>query len=632
MAVTRVRHVHPTPDAAPDALDVNMVAFTSAPLGPTRVPRTRPRQVRRAVTTELSRRNRTMTIVAQDPSVVVDGELLTAAVDVPAEPLLPGPRGQRFFVVDFTPGSSDFNRPHILTVTGNTSGERGWNVIDKMRGRSKAEIVGDAACHAQNLYATCASILAKFEQTLGRRIPWSFETHHLYLVPHAFVGGNANYSPDDRCISFGYLPAVNGRQPIYTCLSHDIIAHEMAHAILDGLRPRYIEPGLPDQIAFHEGFADIVALLSVLAHAEIVERAFQLGTPPSAAEPGENLFIDMQRFDVANLKTSILFGLGEQLGHSIDPGLRALRNAFVDVPVGKAWRMDCAFDLPHRRGEVLVAAVCEAVARIWWGRLDEIRRHSQVPLRRAAEEGAKVAEQVLGMCIRALDYLPPISFDFGDFVDAILAADEVVAPEDERHYRGAIAAAFAAFDVHPPTRVSTTPTELIHPWRLEGVNLRVMGNSPQEVFKFIWQNAENLDIHLDVHLRVERVLAATRTGPDGLVVEEIIADYTQTAAAQLGDLPEDIRRGVRCDDDVEVQMWGGGVIVFDQFGTPRHHVTKNICHTPEDRERQRQRLTYLAANGITDKRGRLGFSTGRTEAAMFHMLHDDEFEPAERWQ
>lgn len=74
------------------------------------------------------------------------------------------------------------------------------------------------------------------------------------------------------------------------------------------------------------------------------------------------------------------------------------------------------------------------------------------------------------------------------------------------------------------------------------------------------------------------------------------------------------------------------MIVFDQFGTPRHHVTKNICHTPEDRERQRQRLTYLAANGITDKRGRLGFSTGRTEAAMFHMLHDDEFEPAERWQ
>lgn len=47
MAETRVRPVHPAPDAAPAALDVEMVAFTS---------------------------------------VVVDGELLTATVEVPAEP------------------------------------------------------------------------------------------------------------------------------------------------------------------------------------------------------------------------------------------------------------------------------------------------------------------------------------------------------------------------------------------------------------------------------------------------------------------------------------------------------------------------------------------------------------------
>jgi hypothetical protein len=281
---------------------------------------------------------------------------------------------------------------------------------------------------------------------------------------------------------------------------------------------------------------------------------------------------------------------------------------------------------------VLVAAVCQAVAEIWWNRLADIRRHSAVPLRRASEEGAKVAGHVLGMCIRALDYLPPIDFDFGDFIDAILAADEVVAPDDEHDYRGAIARSFAAYDVLPPERVLTTPRELAHPWRLEGVNLRVMATSPQEVFKFIWQNADNLDLDLDLHLRVERVLAATRTGPDGLVVEEIIADYTQTVSAKLGDLPDDLRRDVKCDGDVEVQMWGGGVIVFDQFGTPRHHVTKNLARSADDRERQRRRLAYLAANNIRDTKGRLGFSTGQPAAALFRMLHDDEFEPSERWQ
>ena len=48
---------------------------------------------------------------------------------------------------------------------------------------------------------------------------------------------------------------------VFTCLSPDIVAHEMTHAILDSIHHRYIEDTNPDVAAFHEGFADIVALL-----------------------------------------------------------------------------------------------------------------------------------------------------------------------------------------------------------------------------------------------------------------------------------------------------------------------------------------------------------------------------------
>ncbi|MBK6936718.1 MAG: hypothetical protein IPH18_07400 [Chitinophagaceae bacterium] len=42
---------------------------------------------------------------------------------------------------------------------------------------------------------------------------------------------------------------------VFTCLSHDIIAHETTHAILDGMYNHYNEPTNRAMLAFHEAFA-----------------------------------------------------------------------------------------------------------------------------------------------------------------------------------------------------------------------------------------------------------------------------------------------------------------------------------------------------------------------------------------
>ena len=47
---------------------------------------------------------------------------------------------------------------------------------------------------------------------------------------------------------------------VFTAVSHDIVAHETTHALLDGVHRRFREPTNPDVFAFHEAFADIVAL------------------------------------------------------------------------------------------------------------------------------------------------------------------------------------------------------------------------------------------------------------------------------------------------------------------------------------------------------------------------------------
>ena len=62
---------------------------------------------------------------------------------------------------------------------------------------------------------------------------------------------------------------------ICTALSHDIIAHETTHALLDGLRSSFMDPTNVDVPAFHEGFADLVALFLHFSYADVVERAIR---------------------------------------------------------------------------------------------------------------------------------------------------------------------------------------------------------------------------------------------------------------------------------------------------------------------------------------------------------------------
>ena len=62
---------------------------------------------------------------------------------------------------------------------------------------------------------------------------------------------------------------------ICTALSHDIIAHETTHALLDGLRSSFIDPTNVDVPAFHEGFSDLVALFLHFTYADVVERAIR---------------------------------------------------------------------------------------------------------------------------------------------------------------------------------------------------------------------------------------------------------------------------------------------------------------------------------------------------------------------
>src|SRR5205085_11471442 len=159
--------------------------------------------------------------------------------------------------------------------------------------------------------------LACFEFALGRRVSWGFNGHQIKVAPHAFADANAFYSEQDRALMFGYFQGQ--KSMIFSCLSHDVIAHETTHALVDGLRERYTDPSSPEQAAFHEGFADVVALLSIFSLPAVVETIIDIssGTPDKTA-PG---LIKASSLTAKKLRESALFGLAKEMGQELS-GIR----------------------------------------------------------------------------------------------------------------------------------------------------------------------------------------------------------------------------------------------------------------------------------------------------------------------
>jgi hypothetical protein len=106
-------------------------------------------------------------------------------------------------------------------------------------------------------------------------------------------------------------------------------------------------------------------------------------------------------------------------------------------------------------------------------------------------------------------------------------------------------------------------------------------------------------------------------GPDGLVVNEVLADYTQQIGTTADRLPAGMTRPDGMAADVKVTLWGGGVLVFDQFGRFRLHQRKPIL----DVKRQQRRLDLLFEREIHDSRGGFGSSDGVNADERFALLH-----------
>lgn len=369
--------------------------------------------------------------------------------------LTEGPSGEYVEVIDFDPTTKKYYQPVNL---------RNENILAQ-NGLEPSE--ENPQFHQQMVYAVCMTTIKNFEAALGRKVLWAsrrvndkrYEVYvpKLRIYPHAMRDANAYYSPQKKALLFGYFESTPAdsvlhmpNSYVFTCLSHDIIAHETTHAILDGMYPAYSEASNPDVLAFHEAFADVVALFQHFTFPEVLKHQ-----------------IAKTRGDLG--AQNLLGQLAQEFGSAVG-NYGSLRDAIgridkktkkwiPNTPTGTEYSTEME---PHARGSILVSAVFEAFITIYKNRVADLLRiatggtgvlpqgelHPDL-VNRLADEASKAAKHVLNMCIRALDYCPPVDITFGDYLRAIITADSELVSNDNRNYRLAFMDAFRRRGIYP---------------------------------------------------------------------------------------------------------------------------------------------------------------------------------------
>ncbi|MBW4602182.1 MAG: hypothetical protein KME29_22070 [Calothrix sp. FI2-JRJ7] len=269
-------------------------------------------------------------------------------------------------------------------------------------------LVDNPAFHQVNVFGVLSRTLDLVEEEVGHPIVWK-DGGPLIIRPHAFEGMNAYYDPMNPSLNFGYFNSPFRRAPVWTCLSHDIVSHELGHAILDTFRPLYLYSSDIDASALHESFADILAMFAALQYPSVVEYIYR--------ETGG----DMRH-------PSLITHLAEEFGVGIfGAGVPYLRSALE----GAKYAADTPKE-PHVRSTIWTAAIYEIMQKLVEAIQPNASDDTASGFAGFIAALVKATHVLKGMLIRALHYTPPTSLSMPMLARLIYEADARVYPTDSK--------------------------------------------------------------------------------------------------------------------------------------------------------------------------------------------------------
>lgn len=448
--------------------------------------------------------------------------------------LADGPTSSRFAVVDYD-ADADLLAPPARWD------EKSQTFTGPAREALGREGAAALQFHQVSVWAQVQCALAFFENpsALGRPVPWAFEGNRLIVVPHAGYGENAYYDRASKSLQLYYFESEG--ETIYTCLSADIVNHELGHAVLDGIRPLYSESVEPQTAAFHEFFGDWSAILLTLTNGIL---------------RGELAKSSGGRFENATALSS----LAEQFGQAVE-GRPYLRTACNELRLGeRAGELE-----PHRLSEVLTGTLFEALIAIGANYQEPDPNGAKKTPPTPVQAFWYAADRMQRTVIQPLDLLPPVEVTFRDYALAVCRSQQLSDPLDPEGYYRQLISIFRSREIltEEDQRLLEEPRYLHE--RLELAvrhDLDSLSRSRAGAYRFLDDNRESLLIPASRDFFVADLYDCRKRGRQNLPLpRQIVVQYAWREEVEL---PAEPRFGRFAG--AATTLLCGGTLVFTEDG------------------------------------------------------------------
>jgi len=504
-------------------------------------------------------------ILPKDPLVAINNELWPVEMDIECATPGDGPTGPHAVVVDYNADLDTRFAPVRLLKN---------RCFDGIARLSNANILEDFHFHQVNVWAIVERTLAMIEDEylLARAVPWASGLGRLLILPHAGYQENAFYDRSTGALHFFYFEGPSGK-PVYTCLSHDIVAHELGHAVLDGLKPMYNEVSSPETAGFHEYFGDAVAMMASLATRETAKVVTKSGTA---------------KLNPKNVVSAIASEFGA-----------ALRGLPQHDYLRGAWNNRKMRDLrgtyeEHDWSEVLTGIYYDLLEFLFPKIRKDLIAQNGTPKTPGQKQYysmralSRAATVTAGVMFRGIDYCPPVDLRYAEYASAVLRADEVAYPLDDFGVRKELTAIFRARGLR------RKPDDLDRARAIRSAlrekDIADIASTPADAYRFLDAHRPLFGIPYDANFLVQSVYRTNKKAKSGYrppkehIIEFVWSEDVTLSGSGFGDLK-----------DTTIPLYCGGTVVFDSYGNFLHLAL--VEPTPQRRNELKRYVKYLVKTG-----------------------------------